>query len=711
MLRLSAILFLFLTIYNTSVSQESFDYKGYDIGRNSNIYELIDDAAYNGMDFITFSHDVCMEWYEINTNHENYANYAKELGLEVYFWNHVVSRPPSKFLKAGKLDLNNSLFWEWLYQTYLELMDKIPSATGIVISFTEAGYQIHRSNFEPEQSYGGVISDQQPVEIIERAIKTIYAAIKTKGGKLIVRDFWRTNTEYGYLFDALKNCPKDIMVYTKHVCNDFRYNYPIGLSIGKYSERLQIIEIEPSKPDPAYYQEQLQIVYELGARGVCPRIRKNSSIYRNFNNYCYKKVWAHNIFGTIDTLWNSTNFTEIDQQAMANYIKCLRGTSYIWDSYVGKNLEIQNKRLYKGESRPLYTDDTITHENDLRIRGIRGINWGDSAKNEILWWTEQSNYWAEKVQSSAIKEEFQELAAYGTQFALLAKNYIIENHDILYSEEYVKPPYAPDSLTLSILSNCSIRIDWKDNSENERKFKIERKDPSGFMRQIALVDKNETTFIDSGLRSNTTYEYRIRAYANASKMWNSAYTINKSITTTGISEPKKPTISITNPLQDFRYLKDSIIHIQYVLNDPNLVVVDIELWINNEFHSVFSNENNFIEFPLNELENLHVKVIGIDQKNKMQCSDSISIKVVDKITEIQEIKRSSSSFINDTWNQQLIVRGNNSQEIVIFSILGKQLISKKFNTEVIISYKELNNYKGVILAKTNKQTHKAIIGY
>ncbi len=105
-----------------------------------------------------------------------------------------------------------------------------------------------------------------------------------------------------------------------------------------------------------------------------------------------------------------------------------------------------------------------------------------------------------------------------------------------------QPPQAPSNLQVSTLSSTQIQLNWQDNSNNEQGFKIERRTNlpivityaigvNDFV-QIAIVSANINTYTDSGLSSNTLYEYRVRAYNSAG---NSAYS-NIADTTTLLSQ-------------------------------------------------------------------------------------------------------------------------------------------------------------------------------
>ncbi len=70
------------------------------------------------------------------------------------------------------------------------------------------------------------------------------------------------------------------------------------------------------------------------------------------------------------------------------------------------------------------------------------------------------------------------------------------------------------------LSTSQIDISWLDNSSDEDGFRIERSSSRDPWAQIATVGTGVTAFQDDGLKRNTSYSYRVRAF---SATGNSAY--------------------------------------------------------------------------------------------------------------------------------------------------------------------------------------------
>jgi hypothetical protein len=74
------------------------------------------------------------------------------------------------------------------------------------------------------------------------------------------------------------------------------------------------------------------------------------------------------------------------------------------------------------------------------------------------------------------------------------------------------PPAAPSSLIATAVSRSQINLTWIDNAANETGFEIERSTDGTAFAQIGTVGADITSVADTGLKSNKTYYYRIRAY-------------------------------------------------------------------------------------------------------------------------------------------------------------------------------------------------------
>jgi len=74
------------------------------------------------------------------------------------------------------------------------------------------------------------------------------------------------------------------------------------------------------------------------------------------------------------------------------------------------------------------------------------------------------------------------------------------------------PPSAPADLRAEAVAASQIRLTWRDTSANEQRFEVERSVAGGsFVPVVTALPPGTTSFLDGGLRRNTTYTYRVRA--------------------------------------------------------------------------------------------------------------------------------------------------------------------------------------------------------
>jgi YVTN family beta-propeller protein len=78
------------------------------------------------------------------------------------------------------------------------------------------------------------------------------------------------------------------------------------------------------------------------------------------------------------------------------------------------------------------------------------------------------------------------------------------------------PPDAPSDLVAEAQSASKITLTWTDNSDDEVGYKIERrKDGEAAFTQVAKVNAGVTSYSSLGLERDTSYDFRVRAYAEA----------------------------------------------------------------------------------------------------------------------------------------------------------------------------------------------------
>lgn len=410
------VLFVFLMFNAPALAKTkaSFEIRGWDLNEPAAaLFSRLDQAVANGINVITLSHSTVMAVEDITTKPnqarliEMFAAQAQEKGIEVYLWTREITNPPAKFLRAGYLNFDHPELMDWLSEQYRELLKAVPSVSGVVLFFTEADYQIHRGPHEPERYTGSrlVISNLDPEERLALVINTVYDVMAEHGKRLIVRDFFRTPTEYDLFYQAMQKVPQDVMIYSRHKPNDFRYNYPPSPSLGRFPDRTHLVELELSIPGGAeYYQQEMQRARDLGINGFIARIRFND-FFREFNNLAYNRL-LQNPDQDLSAVWTEyfgPIFEDLEvYQAVVEVLKEFPNiryyNNYTLGFYLGKHNGIEpvsrsDSRLNSGDSLGIWTnDETLKRiEAMLKAGGPEIIamadgwhSWGETLVRQCL---------------------------------------------------------------------------------------------------------------------------------------------------------------------------------------------------------------------------------------------------------------------------------------------------------------------------------------
>jgi len=75
-----------------------------------------------------------------------------------------------------------------------------------------------------------------------------------------------------------------------------------------------------------------------------------------------------------------------------------------------------------------------------------------------------------------------------------------------------EPPAPPTDLGANARGKNKIALKWKDNSNNENGFAIERRTDGTSFAEIDTIGANTISYVDTGVSPKTLYYYRVRAY-------------------------------------------------------------------------------------------------------------------------------------------------------------------------------------------------------
>lgn len=149
-----------------------------------------------------------------------------------------------------------------------------------------------------------------------------------------------------------------------------------------------------------------------------------------------------------------------------------------------------------------------------------GVNlvWSDNSSNEAGFHIEQRIGTGAWSQIASVGASVTTFASTGlrpsTNYEYRVRAYNRSGTSIYSNTVTVRTdvPAAPSTLVASVAFTSRIDLLWHDNSNNESGFRIERRIGTGAWSQIATVGPNVTGFASTGLKSQTTYGYRVRAY-------------------------------------------------------------------------------------------------------------------------------------------------------------------------------------------------------
>ena len=240
-----------------------------------------------------------------------------------------------------------------------------------------------------------------------------------------------------------------------------------------------------------------------------------------------KDVW---VFDPVSKQWTAkNNFT--DEGRIGAFVFSLNSKIYVGHgvNYEGGSTNIQNNYLVYDDDADSWSEvdilpSKITIRNDIFYFSLNGKGYfgGGINGNETWEFDPAANTWTEM-------DEFGSNSSYNlsssTAFVINNAAHIATGYystDIFtgkYVSDFFKfgegliTPERPDDVLAKIISTTSIKVTWRDNSDNEAGFIVEKsKFSPGNYKVIGVLGPDETSFIDEDLELYTTYFYRIRAF-------------------------------------------------------------------------------------------------------------------------------------------------------------------------------------------------------
>jgi hypothetical protein len=143
---------------------------------------------------------------------------------EVVLWDHAfyeLAYYPAKFRTGpgGTIDLDNPAFWAWFKADYRQMLDRVPQADGLVLTFIETGARAERQHSvklkTPAEKLAAVVDAVADVVIGERRLN------------LYARTFSYTHEEYANVIGAVNLFRHpEIRLMMKETPHDFFLTHP-----------------------------------------------------------------------------------------------------------------------------------------------------------------------------------------------------------------------------------------------------------------------------------------------------------------------------------------------------------------------------------------------------------------------------------------------------------------------------------------------------
>jgi len=160
---------------------------------------------------------------------------------EVVLWDHALyalDYYPAEFRTGpgNTIDLDNPAFWEWLKADYRKMLDLVPKADGLVLTFIETGGRAER------QHSTKLTTNAQKLAAVVNAVADV--VIGERKLNLYARTFSYNHAEYENVIGAIKLLTRpEVRLMMKETPHDFFLTHPNDFYAGQIP-RLTIIEFD-----------------------------------------------------------------------------------------------------------------------------------------------------------------------------------------------------------------------------------------------------------------------------------------------------------------------------------------------------------------------------------------------------------------------------------------------------------------------------------
>jgi hypothetical protein len=181
--------------------------------------------------------------------------------------------------------------------------------------------------------------------------------------------------------------------------------------------------------------------------------------------------------------------------------------------------------------------------------------------------------------------------------------------------------YPPTNLIANVQDNSAIKLSWKDNSDNENYFSVERSTNNISFTTISNLPANSISYLDlsNTLTTGLTYYYRIKAFSNSDSAISN---------TTQITLAVNYLIAPSN-LEAIYNSSIGVIELSWINNDNNVVYIEIERKNETNEYSVIrranGNINLFLDFGIFANQTYTYRIRGYNLNTNSEYSNEVTI--------------------------------------------------------------------------------------
>jgi hypothetical protein len=291
---------------------------------------------------------------------EHLVDFCHSLGMKVTIWVHEMSDLPSPWVPEwlGPVTTDNPMLWATLDDRYETMLrDTIPNVDGLCLTVVET--QIRATD----------------PAVLLKLVNLLQSKCSKYNKTLMVRTFVWYPREFDGVMAAVKQFPKDMVVMSKCVPQDWNLRGTFASEIGAVGDRPQIIEYDVAGE---YFRrnavancmpELLKKNFDYGlahhVSGICVRVdRDNDNVLEQPNevNLWTLGMLADGATDNLDEIWNAWATNRFGPAAASGVITALKPTGDV----VAEMLSIGPFMFGDTRSFPVLGDDDVfgqLHQN------------------------------------------------------------------------------------------------------------------------------------------------------------------------------------------------------------------------------------------------------------------------------------------------------------------------------------------------------------